>query len=240
MTAIKKKIGMVIAVTVTGLSFFGFVTRQENQPPVVRIVNPKNNGVYRPGGQVNYEISVADKEDGDTKYDEINAKEVLLKVQYVKNKARIKQIIGREKNADPVGFITLRQSDCFNCHNYSSKAMGPSFREIAIKYPASGTVIDSLAGHIRTGCSGRWGKEIMPAHPGLTEAAAKIAVQWILKNAKDTTINYYTGTTGIFRAAPANKIKGAYILTASYMDHGLKTSNAAHLRGQDNIVLSEQ
>ena len=57
-------------------------SQQENQAPVVKIITPKNNSLFDWDTQINYEISVADKEDGDSKFDEINAKEVLMEVRY--------------------------------------------------------------------------------------------------------------------------------------------------------------
>jgi cytochrome c len=212
---------------------------QENHPPAVKIINPKNNSTFDWGAQVNYEISVADKEDGDTKYDELNAKEVLLEVRYIPNKAKVQSFISKGIQNDPQGLAVLRTSNCFNCHNFSSKAIGPSFNEIAVKYTTTASNVDLLVKHIREGSSGIWGKETMPTHPELSAEEAKKTVQWIFKYAKDTAVSYYVGTTGTFRTKQpaASGKKGVYILTASYMDHGLKNTMVKHLKGQDVVVL---
>src|SRR5881275_194376 len=54
------------------------LTVQENHTPVVKITSPANNGSYTAGAQIHYSINVSDKEDGESKYDEIDAKQVLI------------------------------------------------------------------------------------------------------------------------------------------------------------------
>jgi len=49
---------------------------KKDHPPSVKILSPKNNSLFNFDTQINYQISVADKEDGDSKYDEINGKEI--------------------------------------------------------------------------------------------------------------------------------------------------------------------
>jgi len=59
--------------------------RVENHLPVVKINLPKNNSAFRSNALVSYDISVSDKEDGESKYQEINSKEVFLEIKYVKD-----------------------------------------------------------------------------------------------------------------------------------------------------------
>lgn len=229
----------VIAGLITLTAMIGFTKAnisQQNTPPVVKIINPKNNSAFSADSQVSYEISVADKEDGDSKYDEINVKEVLLEVKYVPNRARLQAIIKSETGNDPPGFMLLRGSNCFNCHNFNSKAMGPSFHELATKYPATAANVELLAKHIREGSVNVWGKDPMPAHPDLSPEDIKAAVGWILKNGKDASVDYYAGTSGVFRTNPSQK--GTYVLIASYVDHGLKTGGSKSLKGTDVMVLN--
>jgi len=209
---------------------------QQNQVPVVKIITPKNGSLFDGDSQVNYQISVVDKEDGDSKYEEINALEVLLEVNYVNNKAKIPS--NKTIKADPPGLAIIRTSNCFNCHNFNTKAIGPSFNEIATKYPATVLNIDLLAKHIKEGSVGIWGKAAMPTHPELSPEETVNAVKWILKQAADPNVTYYTGTEGVFRTKQATGAykKGTYVLTASYTDHGLKNSGT-RLKGQDVVVL---
>lgn len=209
----------------------------ENQPPVVKIINPKNNSLFDFDTQVNYEISVADKEDGNSKYDEINAKEVLLEVRYAAGKAKMQAMLNKGTSNDPQGLAIMRSSNCFNCHNFNGKSLGPSFYEISERYPATAANTDSLVKHIMKGSTGIWGKEKMPTHPELTNQESKSTVQWILKNAKDPDVNYYIGLTGSFRIKSPPSKKGSYMLTASYIDHGLKSTPGKQLKGQDIVYI---
>ena len=79
----------------------------------------------------------------------------------------------------------------------------------------------------------------MPPHPDLTKEQSTKIVQWILKNAEDSQHDYYVGTEGTFRTVEKqkSKTKGAYMLIASYIDHGLNGVPNSSLRGQHAIVL---
>jgi cytochrome c len=226
----------IVAVSVAGRRGAAL---QENHPPVVKIVSPKNNTAFDWDAQVNYEISVADKEDGDSKFDEINAKEILLEVRYIADKARLPGAISKAAQNDAPGLAVMRTSNCFNCHSFNKKEIGPSFSEIGAKYQATPANTDLLVKHIREGSSGIWGKETMPTHPELSAEETKSTVQWILKSAKDKDVNYYTGATGAFHTKlTATGKKGVYLITASYLDHGLKDSPVKHLKSQDVVVLN--
>ncbi len=227
---------LVLLTLLTAVAFTKARVNQQNNPPLVKIINPKNNGTVTAGDQVSYEISVADKEDGDSKYDEINVKEVLLEVKYVDNRARLQAVIKNEAGNDPAGLMLLRSSNCFTCHNFNSKAMGPSFYDIAVKYTATPSNTEVLVKHIREGSVNVWGKDPMPAHPELSAEQTTAVVNWILKTGKDATVDYYAGTTGVFHTRP--NAKGAYVLIASYLDHGLKNGESKSLKGTDVIVLN--
>lgn len=222
-------------------SFIGVINsarkpQPENTPPIVKIINPKNNSVFDSNTIINYEISVADKEDGNSKYDEINAKEVLLEVKHVTKL----QAPNNSVQPDAPGIAIMRMSNCFNCHNFNSKGIGPSFFDISKKYPATKSNTDSLLKHVRYGSTGTWGHEKMPTHTEITVEEIKTAVQWILKKATDPEVDYYIGLSGSLRIKPPvnTKSKGLYVLTASYLDHGLKTTpGKQRLKGEDVVIV---
>jgi cytochrome c len=218
-------------------------SQQQNQPPIVKIITPKNSSTFDFDTPVNYSISVSDKEDGNSKYDEINVKEVLLEVRHIKDKSKLSVILNKGSQPDAPGIAIMRTSNCFNCHNFNGKAIGPSFFEISKKYPANKPNIDTLIKHIKDGSSGTWGKEKMPTHPEFTSEEIKTTVQWILKHAADADVNYYIGTEGLFhiKAPTASKPNGIYLLTASYVDHGAKAApGKQRLKGQDMIVINSK
>ncbi len=78
------------------------------------------------------------------------------------------------------GEVLVAYSDCYNCHKEESKAKGPSFSDIARRYPIQQTYIDMLARKIISGGSGTWGYPVMSAHPKISEEDAKMMVAYIL------------------------------------------------------------
>lgn len=206
---------------------YSFVRRrdiqQQNTRPDVKLISPLNNSNFAWNSPIPYQIIVVDKEDGNSKYGEINAKEVLLEVRYLKDKTKIQSALSED---GAPGMSVIRMSNCFNCHNFNGKSIGPSFYEISKRYPATSQNIDSLIKHVQFGSSGIWIKEKMPSHPELSTAQIKDAVTWILKNSADPEVTYYNGLRGVLRLMPPRPgIKSAtYVLTAGYTDHGLKSS----------------
>jgi len=210
-----------------------------NHPPTVRILDPKANDAYAENSQVRYNIEVSDPEDGESKYQEINPTEVLLMVRYFSSSAAADAAMNGPPSGDPPGLGTIRTSNCLSCHAFEGSLIGPSFADIGKRYPYSKANVDTLARHILDGTSGAWGSIKMPSHPELALDEAAACVTWILKTAADPQTHYYTGTEGSFRVLiPPNsepKDKGTLVLTASYVDHGLKDDPGQSLRGQDTI-----
>jgi cytochrome c len=215
-------------------------TQQQNTPPVVKIISPQNNSSFDTNSPVRYKINVSDKEDGDSRYDEINVKQVLLEVRYLADKSKLPAILKEGVQPDAPGIAIMRTSNCFNCHNFNGKSIGPSFYEIGKRYPATKSTVDSLVKHIKDGSSGIWAKEKMPTHPELTNDEIKSTVLWILKHADDPDVAYYIGAMGVFLIKPpvASKPNGVYILTASYVDDGLKGApGKQRLKREDEVML---
>lgn len=214
--------------------------QQENHAPVVKITKPKTDSSFAVNSLVAYNITVTDKEDGDSRYDELNTKEVLLQVKYIANKPLdlLHQVSGTV--TDEPGLAMMRTNNCFNCHAFNSKIIGPSFYDIVQKYPATAANINQVAKRVKEGSTGVWGKVPMPTHPELTLQQAQTIVEWLMHNATDESTDYYIGTTGTFKLkAPVKpSVNGGYLLTASYIDHGLKADSAKpRLQGSDAIFV---
>lgn len=195
-------------IVVAVVSIFLF---QENHPPVVKVTAPS---VAVIGSPVAYSVSVADKEDGDTKFDEINPNEILLQVQYGDD---------AQKN-DISALHAMMASNCMNCHSFKSKLIGPSYFDISKKY--SSADIEALVKHVRGGSKGIWGDIVMPTHPELTDEDVGRMVDWILKYKQQTLNDYYLGKEGSIQI----KKPGKAALIASYLDHN-KTM------GEDRAVI---
>ena len=78
------------------------------------------------------------------------------------------------------GELLINKSDCVGCHHKINKLIGPSYTEIAKKYPNNDKNITLLASKIITGGSGVWGKIPMTPHPKVTNTDAKLMVKYIL------------------------------------------------------------
>ena len=239
---------------------------QANHPPVVKIISPASNTVAA-AGSIRYEISVTDKEDGDSRYDEINPKEVILEIRAGSTPTTgSAPTTGSTANTGPApttggspntstppttgqndplespGLAAMARSNCFNCHQFTGKGIGPSLFEIA-KRPASA---DTLARRIKDGSAGIWGKEKMPSHPELGGDDIRRMVQWIQKYAATPGVTYQTGLTGVLQFPKP----GPYTLTAAYTDHGENAhaangtkadppaANTQHLTGLDRVTLT--
>lgn len=79
-----------------------------------------------------------------------------------------------------VGKQALSKSDCLACHKEDAKLVGPAYKDVAAKYPATAANIDMLTKKIIAGGSGNWGQVPMSPHPQLAAADVKKMVQYIL------------------------------------------------------------
>ena len=78
------------------------------------------------------------------------------------------------------GRALVEASDCLRCHGLERHAVGPGFRQIAARYAGRSDAAAYLAGRIREGSVGVWGRTLMPRHPQITEAQALQMAQWLL------------------------------------------------------------
>lgn len=210
------------------------IAQQQNHAPVVKIISPANNSSYNANAQVHYQISVSDKEDGESKYDEIEPKQVLLEVKYVNDASKINTT--KTNVNDAPGLAAMKTSNCFNCHGFDNKVIGPSFNEINKKYKSTAANMALLEKRIKEGSTGVWGKTPMPTHPELSDTQIKNMVQWIMQNASAPNVHYYIGLQGNFPLQTTTNKTGAYVLTASYVDHGINNTGE-RLEGRDEIII---
>ena len=212
-------------------------TPGQNHAPVVKILSPKEGATFQWNGQIAYQISVSDKEDGESKYQEINPKEVFLEIKYADDTTKALALIHKNDCQDPPGLAAIKVSNCMNCHAFKTKLIGPSFYEITRRYAQVADSEDTLIHHILNGSKGRWGNVQMPSNDKLNASEAKEVVEWIKKNAGDSTVNYLAGTEGSFRLdAKANSLQNI-ILIASYTDHGIKDQPHQNRKGEDIIII---
>ena len=81
---------------------------------------------------------------------------------------------------EPAGAAIMAKNDCNTCHTADTKIVGPSFKEIAAKYPNTPENVALLTGKVIAGGSGVWGTTPMAGHPGLSKGDAEQMVKYIL------------------------------------------------------------
>ncbi len=69
---------------------------------------------------------------------------------------------------------------CMSCHGLVHKQVGPGFAQVAARYRDDREAPTRLAGRIRGGSVGAWGRVIMPRQPQVTEADAQLLARWVL------------------------------------------------------------
>jgi len=70
--------------------------------------------------------------------------------------------------------------NCMACHAVDKKLVGPSYKEVAIKYAGQKDAVDKLAIKILKGGSGVWGPVPMPANAQVNDAEAKKLAAWVM------------------------------------------------------------
>ena len=214
----------------------------ENAAPVVRITLPAAHAKFQWNTTVNYTVSVSDKEDGSSEYDEIAPHEVLLQVLFLPDSTQLQAYRSARSKTEPEpdALLVMTTLPCFNCHTANDKLIGPSFQTLAAKYPYSAATEEALSKKIIGGSLGTWGNIPMPPHPDVPVEQAREIARWILKSNKDVDHFYLTGLAGAFKTKlkpEKDASKGVYLLRASYTDHGTKDNPQLRKRGQHTLVL---
>jgi len=94
-------------------------------------------------------------------------------------KAASAQAAAAQASADPVTRL-LNGNACLGCHTPDKPLVGPSFRDVAAKYRGDQAAATRLAQKLKAGGQGVWGQVPMPPNPGLSDADAKLLVDWVL------------------------------------------------------------
>ena len=78
------------------------------------------------------------------------------------------------------GESLIAAADCNTCHKVDTKIIGPAFQDVAAKYPATETNIETLAKKVIDGGKGNWGDIPMTPHPTVSLDDAKEMVKYVL------------------------------------------------------------
>ena len=78
------------------------------------------------------------------------------------------------------GLELVAKSDCFTCHKLREASVGPSYGDVAKKYPNTTENISLLADRIIKGSQNVWGATPMMPHPAISKTDAEKMVKYIL------------------------------------------------------------
>ncbi|TVZ14797.1 cytochrome c [Maribacter sp. MAR_2009_72] len=213
-----------------------------NDAPTLNIQIANNDTIYWDGKNIDYTITVEDKQDGSTADQTIAAEDVKVTFDYIpEGRDFVKATLGHQRNLDPIGKKAIEASDCKACHAVKEKVNGPSYIDIAKRYGAEDT--GYLVSKIIKGGGGAWGENAMSAHPQLTVEEVTQMVDYILslKPQEETgqkslplsgtiTFNDHIGQAG----------EGNYVLMASYRDKGNKTQPNSELTVSEQVIFKSQ
>ncbi len=82
--------------------------------------------------------------------------------------------------AATTGDAVVAKYGCLVCHNISTKINGPAYKDVAAKYRNDPQADTKISEQIHHGGSGKWGPNLMPPFPTVSDAETKAVTEWIL------------------------------------------------------------
>ena len=76
--------------------------------------------------------------------------------------------------------VLAKKHNCLACHTVDKKVVGPSYKEVAVKYRGDKGAEAKLADKVKKGGAGVWGQVPMPPNAAVPDADVKALVAWIL------------------------------------------------------------
>lgn len=197
--------------------------RAGNEPPQVSIdLYGANRSFYFGSSQIDYVVSVKDKEDGSLE-NGIDPSGVFLSFDYLKEGKDLALLASNARMAGDIttlrGKAAIADSDCKTCHTVSEKSIGPTYLEVAQRYKGKNAE-KMLADKIIRGGNGNWGKNIMAAHPQHSEEEAAEMVRYILSLTDTEKKPLPLKGSVTTREHLKTNSKGYYVLRAHYTDKG--------------------
>ncbi len=201
-----------------------------NTLPQVTINTPGNSSFYFDAASLDYAVDVKDKEDAT-----IDSKKINVKLEYVPKDAGVwKTVNGKDVWITP-GQSLIQINDCKACHQVDNAVLGPSFREVALRFGGKPGQTERIANKIIIGGAGVWGNtHYMTAHPQLSKDQATTIVKYILSLRHQKTQDSLPARGNVAIKLPEGKEAGTYVLSASYTDLG---NGVVPLTGTQQMVL---
>ena len=77
-----------------------------------------------------------------------------------------------------------KKHNCMACHQVDKKLIGPSYKDVAMKYKGQKDAAQKLAEKVKKGSTGVWGNVPMPPNAAVPDADIKTLVAWVLAQQK--------------------------------------------------------
>ena len=185
-----------------------------NTPPVVNILSGSNKTFFWDKSLFDYHVEVKDKEDG-----KIDPSKINIFFNYFDNGSDMASGFMEDHSSAKYirGGQMVATLDCRACHSVDQKSIGPTYKDIAVRYKDKPAALEALKEKVIKGGSGNWGKYEMPPHPDMSAEDAEEIVRYIL------SVNEKSKRLSVKGSLPLNQhsgTTGSYLLTASYKDKG--------------------
>ncbi|NHQ87687.1 c-type cytochrome [Iodobacter sp. HSC-16F04] len=79
------------------------------------------------------------------------------------------------------GMALAQKNNCLACHSVDTKIVGPSYKDVALKYKGNAGALNMLMAKVKNGGGGVWGSMPMPPNPQINPEDMKTIVSWVLK-----------------------------------------------------------
>jgi cytochrome c len=207
--------------------------RAGNALPEVTLDVDGNRSFYWDNKTIRYSVDVKDAEDGSLG-NGVRESDVSVNLTYSTMGTDMTMVEQSEETftSTATGWQLMKDSDCKACHALNDKSVGPSYLQIAARYPNEKANVEKLASKIISGGSGSWGENVMSAHPQLSRQQAQEMVSFILSLRDDAQATRPLPVKGSFR--PDNHLKdkttGDYVLTVSFKDKPVSVVGSNQVR----------
>ncbi|MCH6235454.1 PQQ-dependent sugar dehydrogenase [Cognataquiflexum rubidum] len=209
-----------------------------NEPPEISIQMDNNQSFYWGNPSIDYQVTVADREDG-----VIPADKIMVTWDYLKNGFdRVEAAEGHQQETPSVSLLGQNltvKSGCNACHGIDNPSIGPSYATVAVKYESDPSGKNYLVKKITNGGGGVWGERQMPSHAHLSQGDIGEMVEYILSLSPNKQSNPKNriaaqGVLNLNQHAKGN-LNGTYLLTVSYQDKG--ANGIAPILRREQVVL---
>ena len=113
----------------------------------------------------------------------------------------------------------MAKSDCLQCHvPAGARVRGPTMAELAAKYKPDNATLNTLVAKVRSGGTGVWGPDVMPAHPVMSPLEARTIVLYLLSAQETTLAALPLAGTYSLPSSDVDSGRGSVVINASMFD----------------------